>query len=119
MGTKIRRLFISSLAVVSLVALAACDQEAPQNFDSPGVEIPQFDEPVGDQGESIAEGVDIMYQIDADEILCPIIDDLGYTGARNLWITTEPGVGPDDYEGAVFDAFIASGACDGYVGVSY
>lgn len=69
------------------------------------------DGPTSYEGNTVQEGVDIMYAIGAAEVICPLIDTYGEAEARNAWLTTPPQLGTDEYEGAVFDAWLATEPC--------
>lgn len=58
------------------------------------------------EGSTVAEGVDILWAIDGQDTICPLIDQYGLSAARTSFITTDPQLGSDAYEGAVFDEFV-------------
>jgi len=57
-------------------------------------------------GETVAEGVDIMWAVGGQDTICPLIDQYGLSAARTSFITTDPQLGSDAYEAAVFDEFV-------------
>ena len=90
MGTKIRRLFISSLAVVSLVGLAACEQES-----SPNPDPIQIDQPFEAPGTvSASDAVDQLSPVELTEF-CNLFDE-----------SIAAGIAPQD----MLDAFLAGWA---------
>ena len=58
------------------------------------------------EGATVSEGVQIMWAAGGRDIVCPAIDQVGYSSARSQYLAADPQLGSDAWEGAVFDQFV-------------
>ena len=96
-----RKLLIG-IAVVSAIAFTACTETDTPTYDPAPIQT----ELTSYNGSTVSQGVEIMWAAGGQDVICPLIDQYGYAAARTSFLTTDPQLGSDAYEGAVFDEFV-------------
>ena len=101
--------WVLGTAVVLLLLGGLGNLAEQEQATTPSTPIEQPTETAGltsYRGSTVAEGVDILWSIGGQDTLCPLIDQYGLSETRSSYITTDPQLGSDSYEGAVFDEFV-------------
>ena len=98
--------WVLGTAVVLLLLGGLGNLSEQEQATTPSAPIEQTAGLTSYEGSTVAEGVDILWAIDGQDTICPLIDQYGLSAARTSFITTDPQLGSDAYEGAVFDEFV-------------
>lgn len=98
--------WVLGTAVVLLLLGGLGNLSEQEQATTPSTPIEQTAGLTSYEGSTVAEGVDILWAIDGQDTICPLIDQYGLSAARTSFITTDPQLGSDAYEGAVFDEFV-------------
>lgn len=99
--------WVLGTAAVLLIVGGLANVAEQDQATTPSVPITQPAQPglTSYDGQTVEQGVQIMWAADGQDIVCPYIDQVGYSSARADYLAADPQLGSDAWEGAVFDRF--------------